>query len=459
VTTSAAPTLLALVPPAQVPTLEEAAEAAGFTLGAHTGPGHFLRSLAASSPTATLLSLTLDAVEDALVLKVARAAASGALLLSSDRTGMSQAFLMQQAGATALLPEPLHVRDITQRLLALDDEGPVEPFSPPAQAPADDAPILIGHGPAMGPLFERIARVAPTASTVLLAGESGTGKEVVARTLHWASPRRDGPFVAVNCAAIPEQLLESELFGHERGAFTGAVAQRTGRFERAHGGTLFLDEVGDMSPLLQAKILRVLEERVVESVGGRQPREVDVRVIAATHRDLRARIANGEFREDLFYRLAVVELDLPPLRERGPDIQELALHFGGLFARRYERPVHGISRTALGRLVDYPWPGNVRELRNVLDRAVLLATGDAIRSGDLRLGARAPRASSHSLPSGWRGYPRDFSLEEVETDHIRRVLKAQDHHMGRTAGVLGIHRNTLTRKVRDYGLEPNPDAS
>jgi DNA-binding NtrC family response regulator len=459
VTAPAPPTLLALVPRPQLPPLEQAAEAAGLTLEAHTGTGPFLRALAAATPTAILLSLTPDAVDEALVLRVARAATTGALLLSSGRTGMGEAFLMQEAGAVALLAEPLDVPEVTERLCSLEDEGPVEPFPPPADSPEGGAPVLIGHGPAMGPLFERIARVAPTNSTVLLAGESGTGKEVVPRMLHWASPRRAGPFVAVNCAAIPEQLLESELFGHERGAFTGAVAQRAGRFERANRGTLFLDEIGDMSPLLQAKILRVLEERVVESVGSREPREVDVRVVAATHRDLRARIEEGEFREDLFYRLAVVELELPPLRDRGPDVRELALHFGGLFARRYERPVHGISRAALGRLEDYPWPGNVRELRNVLDRAVLLANGEAIRRADLRLGARAPRASSSSLPTATRGYPPDFSLEQVETDHIRKVLQAQDHHMGRSAEVLGIHRNTLTRKVRDYGLEPDPDAS
>jgi two-component system response regulator HydG len=298
-----------------------------------------------------------------------------------------------------------------------------------------------------------MARVAATPSTVLLTGESGTGKEVMARALHAAGSRRDGPFVAVNCAAIPEHLLESELFGHEEGAFTGAVRRRTGRFERADGGTLFLDEIGDMSLVLQAKILRVLEERVVERVGGEATVPVDVRVVAATNQELADRMEEGEFREDLYYRLAVVELHLPPLRQRGRDIRTLALHFAGIFARRYERPVRAVTEAALQRLERYPWPGNVRELRNVMDRAVLLASGEVIGSGALRLGAGAPRSSPRGARPGEGGYPPTLSLAEVEASHIRRVLTAEDGHMGRTAEVLGIHRNTLTRKVQEYGIQ------
>jgi len=306
----------------------------------------------------------------------------------------------------------------------------------------------------MAGLFETLARVARSPSTVLITGESGTGKEVVAKTIHWASDRRDGPFVGVNCAAIPEHLLESELFGHEKGSFTGAVGSRRGRFERADGGTLFLDEIGDMSLVLQAKILRVLEDRVLERVGGEEGTPIDLRVVAATNQELAKRIQEGLFREDLYFRLAVVDLHLPPLRERVDDIRALALHFTAVFAERYERPLSSITERALERLAAYVWPGNVRELRNVLDRAVLLAGNSVLRSSDLRLGAGSPRASAISGGGTQGGYPADMSLAEVEADHIDRVLKHAEGHMGKASSMLGIHRNTLTRKVQEYGLLP-----
>ena len=304
----------------------------------------------------------------------------------------------------------------------------------------------------MAGLFETLARIARSPSTVLITGESGTGKEVVARTVHWASNRREKPFVAVNCAAIPEHLLESELFGHEKGSFTGAVARRRGRFERADGGTLFLDEIGDMSLVLQAKILRVLEDGGLERVGAEETTPVDVRVVAATNQEIGQRIREGLFREDLYYRLAVVELHLPPLRDRVSDIRELALHFAGTFAHRYNRAVTGITERALERLDAYAWPGNVRELRNVVDRAVLLAGDSVLRSSDLRLGAGSPRASAREEGVVAGAYPANLSLHEVEADHIRRVLKFVGGHMGKAADTLGIHRNTLTRKVQEYGL-------
>jgi two-component system response regulator HydG len=256
----------------------------------------------------------------------------------------------------------------------------------------------------------------------------------------------------VNCAAIPEHLLETELFGHERGAFTGAVARRVGRFERAHGGTLFLDEIGDMSLVLQAKLLRVLEDRVVERVGGEEGRPVDVRVIAATNQDLEVATQERRFREDLYHRLAVLGIPLPPLRQRGEDIRTLAIHFGCHFRDAYRRPVRAISERALRRLESASWPGNVRELRNVMDRAVVLARRTTIRSDDLQLGAAAPVASAHAVPGAAEGYLATRSLREVEADHIRRVLAAVQGHMGRAADTLGIHRNTLTRKMRELGL-------
>ena len=314
-------------------------------------------------------------------------------------------------------------------------------------------PVLVGTGPEMAEIFHVLARVASSPATVLVTGESGTGKELIAQAIHWASDRDDGPFVAVNCAAIPEHLLESELFGHERGAFTGAVARRVGRFERANGGTLFLDEIGDMSLVLQAKILRILEERVLERVGSEETMPLDVRVVAATHQNLEQRIADGDFREDLYYRLAVVELHVPPLRERGDDIRELALHYVAHFAKRYARPMEGITEEAIRHLQAYHWPGNVRELRNVLDRAVLLSRGGVLHLSELRLGAASPRAPSRSKIDDITGYPPSISLDEVEADHIRRVLDFTKGHMGNAAEILGIHRNTLARKIREFEID------
>jgi DNA-binding NtrC family response regulator len=306
----------------------------------------------------------------------------------------------------------------------------------------------------MATIFETVARAAASDSTVLITGESGTGKEVVARALHGASRRARGPFVAVNCAAIPEHLLESELFGHERGAFTGAVARRIGRFERAHGGTLFLDEIGDMSLVLQAKVLRALEERVVERVGGETTDRIDVRVIAATNQDLTKAVAERRFREDLFYRLAVVDAHLPPLRSRGTDVRRLALHFGAIFAAKHGKPVNAASERALRRLDEAAWPGNVRELRNVMDRAVLLARGEVLRVADLRLGEASPRGSAKGREDEEPGYAPGLPLEAVEADHIKRVLAALDGHVAQAAASLGIHRNTLSRKMKQYGIEP-----
>ncbi|MDT8341345.1 MAG: sigma-54 dependent transcriptional regulator [Longimicrobiales bacterium] len=475
------PALLALVPADQGEAVRAAARSAGFEAEVVPTLGAFLQRLRARPFAATLLSLAVECLDETVVARVSAESHAGALLLATPAVTLSRALLMERTGAAALLREPLDPRELAPWLARAADEGAVHPLpaltEPGEEAsatvgptagrtarggtagagPADDEPVMVGSGPAMAHVFQLLARVAPTPSTVLVTGESGTGKEVAARVVHWAGPRRSGPFVAVNCAAIPEHLLESELFGHERGAFTGAVARRVGRFERAHGGTLFLDEIGDMSLVLQAKILRVLEERRLERVGGEETVPVDVRIVAATNQALRERIAAGEFREDLYYRLAVVEVELPPLRERGDDLRALALHFAAEFAHRHGRPLRGVTEEALRRLAAHDWPGNVRELRNVMERAVLLATGDTLRAGDLRLGAGSPRTSPHTAPGAGEGYPPTLTLQEVEADYIGRVLASLQGHMGRTAAVLGIHRNTLTRKVQEYGLTAGGD--
>ncbi|HVH13904.1 MAG TPA: sigma-54 dependent transcriptional regulator, partial [Longimicrobium sp.] len=319
-----------------------------------------------------------------------------------------------------------------------------------------DEDAAIGASPAMLEVFRMVGRVSASPATVLILGQSGTGKELVARAIHRNSPRASGPFVAINCAAIPENLLESELFGHEKGAYTGAITRKIGRFERAHGGTLFLDEIGDMSLSLQSKILRALQEREIERVGGEGRLAVDVRVVAATNRDLRASIDEGSFREDLYFRLAVVTLTLPRLVDRGGDLDLLIHHFVARYAGRYGRQIRGVARPVVDLLHRHPWPGNVRELKNVLERAVLLAHGpvllpDHLPLDQLRQEVEPMPVTDDGAPLP--GYAPSLALADVERLHIREVLKRVRGHLGRASEVLGVHRNTLTRKIREYGLE------
>jgi len=313
---------------------------------------------------------------------------------------------------------------------------------------------LIGSGPAMRRVFEMIQKVAETDLTVLIRGASGTGKELVAQALHQHSPRKSQPFVAVNCAAISRELVESELFGHEKGAFTGADARRAGRFEAADGGTVLLDEIGDMAPETQAKVLRVLEERSLERVGGTQPIEVDVRVVAATHRDLEAEVKAGRFREDLYYRLKVVELDLPPLRERAEDLPALAQRFLEQVAERLGREKKQLSDQALARLIRHPWPGNVRELRNVIEQAAVLASGESIEEADLNLSGEMDDGAAH-LPHH-ADVPfsdaKKRAVEDFERGFLLRALRENDGNISRTAEAIGMVRQSLQQKIRELEL-------
>ena len=317
---------------------------------------------------------------------------------------------------------------------------------------------IIGSGPGMQRVFETIAKVADTDLTVLVRGESGTGKELVAQALHQRGARSRRPFVAVNCAAISRELVESELFGHERGAFTGASARRIGRFEAAQGGTIFLDEIGDMPLETQAKVLRVLEERVLQRVGGSAVVEVDVRVIAATHRDLEADVRRGSFREDLYYRLKVVEITLPPLRERMQDLPLLCERFLGNIAERLGRERKTLSGDALATLARHGWPGNVRELRNVVEQAAVLASSAAIERADLPALAGSPRRPTSVDPGP--ALPADVSFNEAKRRHLeaferRFLLAALREHGGnvsRTANAIGLVRQSLQQKIRELGL-------
>jgi Nif-specific regulatory protein len=304
----------------------------------------------------------------------------------------------------------------------------------------------------MGKLQQAIVQAAPSRATVLIRGESGTGKELVARAIHYASPRQKGPFVCLNCAALSETLLESELFGHEKGAFTGATERKIGKFEAADRGTLMLDEIGEMSPSIQAKFLRVLEGHQFERVGGNQAIKVDVRVIAATNRDLEKDVAEGKFRRDLYFRLHVVEILVPPLRKRIEDVIELAAYFLERFNSETGKKIRGFTPAALEQMQKYRWPGNVRELKNVIERAVVLTQGDRVEAGDLALSSLAPSSESGEIPQPISNY-EPMALVDVERRHILATLNAEGWNKSRTAAILGIERSTLDRKIRRYELK------
>jgi Nif-specific regulatory protein len=314
-----------------------------------------------------------------------------------------------------------------------------------------DESEIIGASALMTNVQREIARAAATRATVLIRGESGVGKELVARAMHFASPRKKGPFVCLNCAALTETLLESELFGHERGAFTGATERKIGKFEAAHMGTLMLDEIGEMSPSIQAKFLRVLEGHPFERVGGNQQIRVNVRAVAATNRDLEKAVAEGKFRRDLYFRLRVVEIFVPPLRKRPEDVLELAAHFLERFNIETGRRLQGFTPEALDRMRHYRWPGNVRELKNVVERAVVLAQGDCIEADDLALTSLSTQGESADVVMA-RGVYEPIPLAEIERRHILATLKATAWNKTRAATILGIERSTLDRKIRRYEL-------
>ena len=304
---------------------------------------------------------------------------------------------------------------------------------------------LVGSSGGMVEVYKMIARVAETDSTVLIQGESGTGKELIARAIHANSGRSSGPFVAIDTGSLAETLLESELFGHERGAFTGAIATKKGLLEQANLGTCFLDEIADLSPMMQSKLLRAIQEREIRRVGSETPRAIDVRIIAATKKALKPLVDAGTFREDLFYRLEVITIVLPPLRDRIEDIPLLSRYFVDKFGRTKERPVTGLSPDTIPLLTRYAWPGNVRELEHVIERAIALTPYPIITPEDLPETIRAAPVHNQARARGWE------TLHDVEKNYILRVLEAHHQDQGETADILGIHRKTLFRKLRQYG--------
>ncbi|MBI1734972.1 MAG: sigma-54-dependent Fis family transcriptional regulator [Candidatus Rokubacteria bacterium] len=361
-------------------------------------------------------------------------------------------------GAYDYLTKPFDVDDIlmlVQRALekrAL--EGEVirlrSALSPGASGPVHGFEGMMGRHPEMVRIYQLVSQIAPTPTTVLITGESGTGKELVARAIHNQSPRRAQPFVAVNVAAMPETLIESELFGHEKGAFTGAHARKLGKFELAHGGTLFLDEIGSLRLDLQAKLLRALQQREIERVGGIRPVPVDARVVAATNVNLRQAVRERTFREDLFYRLNVVPIQLPPLRERREDIPILVEHFVRKIARECSREVRGVSAGALEVLARYDWPGNVRELENVIHRAVVLATGPVLQLQDVPIDVAMPEMGSRLTED--TGLPLRVACDQFERQYVLRVLERVGWNVSRAARLLGVHRNTVLVKLAGWGV-------
>ena len=385
---------------------------------------------------------------------------------------MATAIEAMRLGAYEYLLKPLELdplTDLVDRAFEISRLMRVPAVIPEDSAPPEDADALVGRSPAMQAVYKAIGRVAPQDVTVLVLGESGTGKELVARALYHYSHRVKGPFLAINCAAIPENLLESELFGHERGAFTGADRKRIGKFEQAHGGTLFLDEIGDMTPLTQTKILRVLQGQEFERVGGNEPIKTDVRMIAATNRDLEKMVGEGTFRGDLYYRLNVYTIRLPPLRERGDDLRLLAEHFVRRFSQDLKKDVRGLAPEALERLQAYPWPGNVRELQSVIKQALLQTTGPVVLPEFLPAAVRdrGPAAAGAFDFGGLTGFIHDqiragstalYADYQALTDRhlLAELLGHTGGNLSQASRILGITRATLRTKLNALGLEVDP---
>jgi DNA-binding NtrC family response regulator len=382
----------------------------------------------------------LDGLE--LLRLLRQRAPNVAVILMTAYDDLPTVATAMREGAVDFLVKPLelqHLRSVIRRVFE-DLEARAQRAEPSkAVEPEGAAEALVGHDPRMIEIFKLVGQLSASRTNVVIRGASGTGKELIARAIHRASPYADRPFVAVNCTALPSTLLESELFGHVKGSFTGASSDRRGRFALAEKGTIFLDEIGDTSVDFQAKLLRVLQEHEYYPVGAEQPERMEARVIAATHRDLEQLVEDGEFREDLYYRLRVVEIVVPPLRERSGDIPTLAEHLVRKVSLAADRPVPMLAPEAMDVLMSHTWPGNVRELENCLTRAVVLATGDVIRPEHLEL---APREDAGELGT----------LEAAEREHVTRVLSATQGHKSKAAEILGISRPRLDRLIEKYRL-------
>lgn len=432
--------------------LGQALDVDGFEVVEAVDGKEALSSIAEQAPDIMILDHRMPAPDGMEVLR--RLRANGyvfPVIMLTAHGNVETAVEAMKAGATEYLTKPF---DLEELKLAIDKALRFSNLSAEVERLREeldreyDIEGIVAADPAMIDLLEQVRKVAPTNATVMIYGESGTGKELVARAVHALSGRANGPFVSVSAGALPETLLESELFGYEKGAFTGAVTSKPGRFELANGGTLFLDEIGDIAPGVQVKLLRVLQERRFERLGGTRSVEVDVRVVAATNRDLQQAIADGDFREDLFYRLNVVPLTLPPLRQRAGDIPLLVAHF----MEKHKAGEKRISQAALEALVQYKWPGNIRELENTIERIVILSHGEDVGVADLpvevRLGPVASRAGSTAITLAEDG----CDLEEVELDLVRQALDRAGGSTPKAAKLLGLTTKTLEARMSRLGL-------
>jgi two-component system nitrogen regulation response regulator NtrX len=424
----------------------------GYRTAAAADAESALRAIEAGAPDLVLLDVAMPGRDGLEVLERARRAQPDLpVVMMSGHSTIETAVRATKLGAYDFLEKPLSVDKLLLVVAHGLERARLAGENRRLREELVGSSEIIGETEAMRDLKRQLALAAPTEGWVLITGENGTGKELVARQTHLLSKRADRPFVAVNCAAIPEELIESELFGHEKGAFTGALQQKRGRFELANGGTIFLDEIGDMSLMTQAKILRVLQEHRFERVGGTESIEVDVRVIAATNKDLSREMAEGRFREDLYYRLNVIPLHVPPLRERRGDIPLLVERFLERFAARDGRGPRALSAAALERLVAHPWPGNVRELQNIIERLVLMTPSATIDSGDLPAQFLAVDSEKHQLfdaneklASARARFEREFLLGK---------LRANAWNISRTAEAVGLARESLSRKLRSLGVD------
>jgi len=404
-----------------------------------------------------------------LLRKVAADFPDVPVILITAHGSVDSAVAALKAGAFDYITKPFEQDELRKVIAKATRAHDLERQNLHANLGDGDKPPLVGESAPMKQIYEMIARVADSPSTVLITGESGTGKELIAKALHRGSSRRDRPLIKVNCAAIPKDLVESELFGYERGAFTGAVSSKPGRFELADGGTLFLDEIGEVPVEMQVKLLRALQESEFERVGGIKTLRVDVRLIAATNRDLKALIADGRFREDLYYRLAVVPIALPPLRDRKEDIPLLVRHFVEKYNQRLGKRVEGVDADAVALLQSYPWPGNIRELENLMERSVLFADGPIIHAGALPDSLRESSPASPVAPVGALGAiaaPSGASMKEIvrqaqaelEKELIARALEETGGNVTRAAKRLQISRKSLQVKMKELGLRGTAEA-
>jgi two-component system nitrogen regulation response regulator NtrX len=426
----------------------------GFEVEAAASGEECLDRAARSAYDVIVLDVWLPGIDGIMTLQRLRERRIDAqVVMISGHGNIESAVRAIKMGAFDFVEKPLSIEKTVLVVRNALRQRDLEAENRALRARVDRQHVMVGESFAMRQLREQVEMAAPTNGRVLIYGDNGTGKELVARTIHQLSRRRQGPFIEVNCAAIPEELIESELFGHQKGAFTGAVADKPGRFEQANGGTIFLDEIADMSLKTQAKVLRVLQEQVMERVGGTQRIKVDVRVLAATNKDLVSEIRTGHFREDLYFRLNVIPIFVPPLRDRQDDIPLLADHFMALMAAEYGRRPKRLAPEAVGRLQQYAWPGNVRELRNVIERLMIMVPGETITAQDLAfLGHDSvrdqPAAEETSLPLA-------EAREQFERDYILRALAAQHGNISRTADVLGVERSNLYKKMKAFGIAPS----